>query len=342
MSIQKIEIDMLNVGAADAILIHCITERNLDYIILVDAGNEGDGQKILDHINSYYSQKYIDIAICTHPDDDHYGGFKELLNEHMNEDSDFKIRDFWILDPAEHISTEDVKRIRKQGTLKARARSIYNFNDGTNLLDLIDECGIDILEPFAETTHPILDIEVLGPDMDYYESLVPAFRFNNLHFHESEDENEQRLTESTTNEQLSRTLDEAIDDNSPHNQSSVVFTIKCNDKLFLFAGDAGSEALNRIKGKNPNAIRDVYWFKVPHHGSKHNLQSKLIQHINPKVSFISTLKYGKYLNRCTVNALKKSRNSSSKVFSTHINDNSSWIRENIDMPRDNTQNATSL
>lgn len=52
------------------------------YVVLVDTGNEGDDKKILNHVNTYYNQKYVDLAVCTHCDSDHYGGYKELIAEH--------------------------------------------------------------------------------------------------------------------------------------------------------------------------------------------------------------------------------------------------------------------
>ena len=43
----------------------------------------------------------------------------------------------------------------------------------------------------------------------------------------------------------------------------------------------------------------------------------MIKHINPKTAFISTAGIGNFLNQCTVNALKKSRNNNCEVYSTH-------------------------
>lgn len=80
--ITRFEIDMLDVKAADAFLIHSFVENSpgleLEYVVLVDSGNEGDGEKILSHIKKYYRQQYIDLVIITHCDIDHYGGMKYL------------------------------------------------------------------------------------------------------------------------------------------------------------------------------------------------------------------------------------------------------------------------
>lgn len=91
--ITKFEIDMLDVKAADAFLIHAYVEKGgnneWEYVVLVDAGNEGDGEVIYNHINKYYDQKYIDLIIITHCDSDHYGGMQYLINKHNDRNNIF-------------------------------------------------------------------------------------------------------------------------------------------------------------------------------------------------------------------------------------------------------------
>ena len=48
MKITKYEIDMLEVGAADAFLLHFwADETKYEYVILIDAGNYEDGKRSL-------------------------------------------------------------------------------------------------------------------------------------------------------------------------------------------------------------------------------------------------------------------------------------------------------
>ena len=81
-------------------------------------------------------------------------------------------------------------------------------------------------------------------------------------------------------------------------------------------GDAGREAIESMSQDDIDSIQNGYWLKVPHHGSKHNLDSKSILHLHPQVAYISTEKQGHYLNQCTINALKQI---GCKVYSTHRN-----------------------
>ena len=64
MKITKYEIDMLDVAAADAFLLHFWDdETKYEYVILIDAGNYEDGKKVAKFIHEHYKQQYID---CKH------------------------------------------------------------------------------------------------------------------------------------------------------------------------------------------------------------------------------------------------------------------------------------
>lgn len=77
-NVTNYQIEMLNVGAADALLIYYTFDRG-DRLILVDGGNYSDGERIMNHIHAYYPRRpYIDLAIITHPDDDHIGGVVKM------------------------------------------------------------------------------------------------------------------------------------------------------------------------------------------------------------------------------------------------------------------------
>ena len=37
--------------------------------------------------------------------------------------------------------------------------------------------------------------------------------------------------------------------------------------------------------------------KIPHHGSAHNMSNNMINHIRPSIAYVSTEKYGHYLDK---------------------------------------------
>ena len=352
MKITDYHIEMLSVGAADTFIIYYIDENNKGHIILIDAGNYQDGQKIIDHIRQYYNNPVIDLAIVTHPDDDHYGGFIKILEKIRDKEKDaIEINKFWVNDPGNnHVDKDEVKWITKQKTVNVKARTVYDLGN-ENLLDLIDVNSIPRIEKFATVyrrpdgslyTFSHMNFPcctILGPTKDYYERLVPNFRNDELNFHTPEDDTGYYSWKDIPNgECLSPALDNACDDPSAHNQSSLMFLFEpIAGKKYLFVGDAGRDAFNNIHPFLKAKIKNVSWLKVPHHGSKHNIDSALINWTKPKVAYISSEKIGNYLNQCTVNALKKSGCS---VYSTHV-DGTHFIHKQIG-ERDGYSTATAL
>ena len=74
------EVHYLSVSDADAIIIRYENSGD-QYVVLIDAGNVSDSDKIKNYIWNHWKTYTIDLAICTHPDSDHKGGFFGLLND---------------------------------------------------------------------------------------------------------------------------------------------------------------------------------------------------------------------------------------------------------------------
>lgn len=327
MKIAKYEIDMLHVGAADASLIHFFDDEdnNKEYIVLVDAGNYDDGKKITDFVRSRYGKSEIDLAICSHCDKDHFGGFVYLLEKiRDNKANRLDIKRMWINDPADHVPMGKIIHTNmSKKAVEVKARTVYDLGDKGNLLDILDDLSnkntVIWQEPFSDPDKSSnawykcyafdKHIEVLAPSISYYASLVPDFR-NDLKRkkYDTDEEKEDATIEiKEGNVVYSKTIDDAGDDPSSHNQSSVIFLFKPDDgKLFLFMGDAGRDAIDHFADKSDaDRLKNVYWLKVPHHGSKYNLDNDILNLLRPKVAYISTEKYGHYLSKAVVNALKK-------------------------------------
>lgn len=330
MKVTRYEIDMLDVKAADAILIHFFDdESNNEYIVLIDGGNYEDGGKIAKFIRTHYSQDYIDLAICTHCDKDHFGGLQYLLEQQRDNGKDnLNIREIWVDDPADHIELGEVKWIRTEETKTVKARTVFDLK-GDNMMDILDKLGsnkkIIWHEPFSDAlAHrqcPYVNskwgglIEVLAPSVKFYESLVPDFRNDLQKIDYTRPEDEKDETEYVNGKVINHAIEKAGDDPSSHNQSSVIIRFNPSDRQqFLFMGDAGKRAVDNMSQDTVDSLTNTYWLKVPHHGSIHNMDSELINQIKPSVAYISTEKYGKYLN---INIVKSLQKVGTKIYSTH-------------------------
>ena len=70
----KLGVYVFDVGQADSILI-----TNNGYSMLIDAGNNDDGESIVSKLQSYGIEK-IDYLVGTHPHEDHIGGMDDVID----------------------------------------------------------------------------------------------------------------------------------------------------------------------------------------------------------------------------------------------------------------------
>lgn len=302
------EIEMLNVGNADAIILRYINDAGNEYVVVIDAGNKSDGKKVVDQINAYTNQKYIDLAICTHPDNDHIGGFFYIIDN-------MRIDEFWIHDPANHVDISEVRKAITEASLTRKMNKITeSIDNNVNLLKVINKKGIKHQEPFRGLHHSIIPLTVLGPSVEFYENLLKNFRaVKGLFTEESILEYDDKDDYESLTESLSDVLDEDDDKSSENNSSTIIAFHPNNDKKYLFTADTGPMALQDVVDYYFEWTKNLDWLDVPHHGSKKNLNSSLIKHFSPKVAFVSGKGKRKYPSMAVVNALKKV---GSKVFST--------------------------
>jgi beta-lactamase superfamily II metal-dependent hydrolase len=307
---MKYEYEILKVNDADAIFIRHYVD-NVPHVVLIDAGNVNDWEKIKVHLNKYYNTNTINLAVCTHPDNDHMGGFFGLLD-----DNDISISEFWLIDPAHYLDENDLKRYSTQAGAEKAVRQIFNKpgDNSQNLIDLLLRKNINTYTVISDYKHSILPIRVVGPTADYYgevvKNMVKDYR---IEVYEEADTTEYDEAEQITIDTAKGSIDTCDDDQSPYNQSSIILLYEPEiGKKILFTGDATCASLTQMTKDYPE-IKDIDLLKVPHHGSKHNLSSAIIDTLKPKTSYISAKGTRKHPSSAIVNYLSKYGN----VYSTH-------------------------
>lgn len=334
MKVKKYEIDMLDVADADAFLIHFFDENDNEHVVLVDAGRYSDGKMVSDFIKNTYGTYHVDLAICTHCDDDHYGGLLwmiEDMKDHPGTSVD--IKELWVNDPGLHSWTDDFERRRSDARVQQQARVVYTLQNGKNFLSIINElknsgnanANISVREVFSDKGYLAFGgiIEVIGPSEEYYEKQVLQFRHlmksNKTTPSNNDSDDDDTVTFDNAGNVKSTTLDNAVPDDSHHNLSSVIFLFKPEaGKHYLFTGDAGADSFENLKYKTMDwpKLKGLYWLKLPHHGSKRNITCAMINHFRPEIAYCSTKNYGTWLSKAVVNALKQVN---TKVYSTNVN-----------------------
>lgn len=353
MTVSKYEIDMLDVEDADAFLIHFFNENDNEYVVLVDAGRYTDGEKVAKFIKETYGKYYVDLAICTHCDDDHYGGLLWMVEDMKNNPkTSIDIKELWMNDPGQHCWANDFERRSSDVRTQAQARKVYTLQNGKNFIDVVNalktsgntNAGINVREVFSDTNYTAFDgiVEVIGPSVEYYEEKVLKFRHDmkaNKTTPAANDTDDDDAIDIDDNGIVSsQTLEKAVPDDNQHNLSSIIFLFKPSaDKKYLFTGDAAEESFKRLKYQNDwERLKNIHWLKLPHHGSKRNITCAMINHFRPKVAYATSKCYGTWLSKAVVNALKQVK---TRVYST--NNNGSMLHNKI-KDREGYSTATPL
>lgn len=118
----ELNVYFIDVGQADSILI-----TNKDHNILIDAGNNEDGKKLVDYFKSLNITSF-DYVFGTHPHEDHIGGMDDIINN-------FDIDKYYMPDKLSTSKTfEDVLDALINKNLKytvPKEDEVISFNDAS-------------------------------------------------------------------------------------------------------------------------------------------------------------------------------------------------------------------
>lgn len=242
-------IDMINVRQGDAFVIATLTTGGIR-TCLIDAGRKGDGETVVKHLKKHYGGK-LTYAVLTHIDDDHIGGFLDVLAAGILPDTVF------VNDPRDAL-----ERFVKTGAVllsEERVRINASVTTSDDVIREIDRLGIKRRSAFAGESVALsaaLKIDFLNPSRNAFPGLVSKFNKRNR----------EKLSERAPNARRTCTAE---------NAASVICTATYQigdlyDRA-LFTGDACLETLKHV------ANEAFDYIKVPHHGSWHCCDDELVE-----------------------------------------------------------------
>ena len=276
------EIDFLDVESAksgDAIPIRYRKYDN-NYIHVVDGGFQDNGKNVVDHIKKYYENpSYIDHVVVTHPDGDHAGGLRTVLE-------DFDVGNLWMMRP--WIYADEIihrfSRYTSVNNLQNQLKKIYP--NIAALEEIAENKNIPIYEPF-QGQH-IGEFTVLAPTKNRYLDLVVDS--------EQTPETVEDATKSAT-EKFTDYIEKAAtktisfmkaawgeevfssEDTSAENEMSVIQYANLCRKRILLTGDTGRSGLSEAAdyaGYVGLTLPGIDRFQIPHHGSRRNVSTEIL------------------------------------------------------------------
>jgi len=327
MSYDGFEIDMLNLGDADSILVTRWT-NNVPSRVLIDGGNVSDSAKVISFLKAR-GATYLDHIVCSHPHDDHAAGLVGVVQS-----KDVTFGSAWMHLPWNHVNFDDLGAALRRGDADAkRVVKIVreSVETGHDLYEAITARGKLPAEPFEGTSIGFL--KVCGPTQTYHEELLADFTdYEKLKAmdeaiasHEQDIQLEEILEHTLFGQEILEKTGSVLGGSptQPENNSSTILGTIYGGETFLFTADAGVEGLTMAK--NAYQLADLRWMQIPHHGSRRNVTSELIEHFNPQTAYVSASGSRKHPRRAVVNAFK---NVGAKVYSTHYplpNGSNKWF-----------------
>ena len=271
------EVDIIGIGqeskSGDAITLRwgdLYGPRDRQKVVIIDGGFRDSGQIVVDHIQKYYGTDSVDAVISTHPDQDHINGLEIVLDK-------LCVQELWIHKPWEHNHNLASKFADGRVTDKSIGERLRrNLESASDLVEKARKKRIPIAEPFSGLSlYGEGELLVLGPSLDYYESLIPEF----------EGMPSVKSTHGRLLSELMRSAKGAIkifssiwgrddlndeDTTSAKNNSSVVIQLIIEGYKLLFTGDAGVTALSQAADRMSQEP-GLRFIQIPHHGSRRNV-----------------------------------------------------------------------
>ncbi|MBW8042627.1 MAG: MBL fold metallo-hydrolase [Planctomycetes bacterium] len=302
-------LDVQSVNSGDAIPLRYQLNGNI-YIHVVDGGYQETGEHVVKHIRTYYGKPtFIDNVVVTHPDGDHAGGLRRVLEE-------FDIGTLWMLRPWLYADEliDRFSRFTSVDNLIIRLKELYP--NIAALEKLAIEKQVTISEPFQGAR--IGEFIVMAPSKSRYLDLV----VESDKTPESAKEKQQTPAASIGN-LIEKTVAKAIsflkavwgietfsaEETSFENEMSVIQYASICDKRILLTGDAGRTGLSEAADYAPDVglmLPHIDYFQVPHHGSRRNVSTEILDRwLGPRLS--SKPAEGEEIFEAIISASKKDK-----------------------------------
>jgi beta-lactamase superfamily II metal-dependent hydrolase len=272
---QQLEIDFLDTGtgSGDAIVFRYGDFETKQFkVVVIDAGYQNTGKKLAEFIKEKYETTKVNLAICTHPDQDHAAGMSTLIDE-------LDVAKIWLNMPWDF--SEDLLEFAtdRRMTIKSMEEDLKKkYPYVCKIMETANENDISIYRLNRKRSFDNGVLTVLGPTEGEFKQMVIKSKKTKL------------LSESEVIEDDKETLG---GETNPENEMSGIMLFQPYNNKYLFTADAGLIGLkNAIEycEEKDISLNDLTLFQVPHHGSRRNIDEEILSKIKAKTAYISAAK----------------------------------------------------
>lgn len=272
-------LDPINIQASQSAAASIFYYRSpvMFFINLIDAGHKSTADQVVAYINDVYGvDVIINNLIVTHYDKDHTGGVTAVLDA-------FEVKRLWLLRPWQYTEMLLNNFSHYPSSRRLADRLKEDFSHIADIEEAAQRHGVEILAPLHGTKIE-RNIHVLSPSLDFYlknitlsdETPRPSATFNR-----SQQILEQARSFKSSVKRPASWGEENFpqDGTSPENEMSVVQFITCYPHTYLLTGDAGIQGMEEaVKAlyQMHQRMPKINFFEAPHHGSRYNLNSDLM------------------------------------------------------------------
>lgn len=276
---MKYELDFIdsseNSKSADAVILRFWPDdsQNEAITLVFDSGTKASGNQLVDIMNKYYrssplQKPVIDYLFCSHPHQDHCGGFKQICEE-------CEVKNIFC-NPLENYVKEVQSFLKDYGNSLTIDKIKQQLeNDGASMQHLIGFANSKRKKTYqalqGNFIHP--NIKILSPSKEFLVYCLAGRILGDR----SRMPQEGEIFEEWDNELITEDTYTSF-----LNEASVVLYVDLGNDKLLLTGDAGPKALQEAicYARQLNLdLKDVNILQMPHHGSRHNITPSILNDI---------------------------------------------------------------
>lgn len=272
-------IKMLKADIGDAFIIE-VKEGEESFTMVVDGGPRKSMRSVVPELEAL---EKIDMMVLTHYDSDHIGGILEYLT--TNKEKAKSINKYWINCPHIRVRVDNKASASEMATLKT-------FFEQLEAEDTEVDWRDEVLQGMTYTSpNGLVKLEVITPTLESRKLNEEAY---------DKDMEKRKISAARVVKDFETPLEKLAKRKTPSskqvvNNASISFLMETPDCKILMLGDVQSgdvyKYLTELR-KGEKYSKDhklkVDYVKVPHHGSRYNLTSELLDIIDCDNYLIST------------------------------------------------------